>query len=507
MQDKLKKLKARLARVADLAMAANVLEWDMETHMPEGGSDTRSDQIGALRGLAHQYFTDEEVGALFDDLKPLAEELGYDSDDASIIRVGMIEYEKQVRVPGDLVEEMTKLQAQAQVIWRRARVENNFKAFQPYLEKTIELQKRYAACFQSQGNPYDVLLDRYEPDMSFDQIHAIFSSLKPQVVELVRGIAAHQSRVDDSVMRQHYPQDQQLEFGKGVAAELGYDFNRGRLDLSAHPFSIHFSRDDSRITTRVNENFLPTCLMGVIHETGHSMYEQGTSPSLYRIGLGRDNVMGSGTSYSVHESQSRFYENVIGRSRPFWKHFFPKAQAAFPSQLGNVKPEDFYRALNKSEAGLIRVEADEVTYGLHIMLRFEIENDLINNRIQARDLPEIWNTKMREMLGLTPPNDADGVLQDIHWSAGYFGYFPDYLLGSIFSVQLWDALQKDIPDVESQIEHGKFEAVLDWQRTRIHQHGKKFSLPELAQRATGRDLTWEPYVQYLTGKYGEVYGL
>jgi carboxypeptidase Taq len=325
---------------------------------------------------------------------------------------------------------MSKVRALSTHAWQQAHREQDFAKFQPWLEQTVELQKKFAACFQSTGNLYDALVAYYEPGMTYDQINAIFAQLKPHIVELVKAITKNANAVDDRFLHEHYDHDAQLEFGKTVAQQLGFSFERGRMDLSAHPFSIAFSRDDSRITTRVDEHYLPTALMGIIHETGHSLYEMGVSPTLYRIGLGAEARLGEGTSMSVHESQSRFYENVIGRSRLFWKFFYPQIQKAFPKQLGGVDMEAFYRGLNKSEPSLIRVEADEVTYGLHIMLRFELENDLINDRVEVKNLPREWNDRTEAYLGIRPPNDSLGVMQDIHWSSGYFGYFPDYLWGA-----------------------------------------------------------------------------
>ncbi|MBN1312960.1 MAG: carboxypeptidase M32 [Anaerolineae bacterium] len=507
MEEKLQQLKNRLNRVADLRSAESVLHWDMETYMPEGGSQARADQMGTLASLAHQYFVDEEVGKLLEDLAAYADQLDYDSDNASLIRVAQREYDKAIRVPQNLVEEISRTASLSQQNWQKARKENDFGLFLPWLEKTIDLQKQLAACFDPPDNLYDALVDVYEPGMTSTQIEAVFTPLKPKIIDLVKGITAHRDAVDDSVLHQHFDPDAQMAFGRQVVTRLGYSFERGRLDLTAHPFTIHFSRDDVRITTRVTADYMPSALMGTIHEAGHALYEQGTDPALYRLGLGRAGMMAEGTSMSVHESQSRFYENIIGRSHPFWHYFYPRLQEAFPEQLGNTDLEAFYRALNKSEPSLIRVEADEVTYGLHIMLRFDLENDLINDRVQVKNLPEEWNARMEEYLGITPPTDSDGVLQDVHWSSGYFGYFPDYLLGSIFAVQLWEQLKKDNPKVVAEIESGQFDSVLSWQRDKIHQHGKKFTFDELAQRVTGSTLLWEPYVDYLTTKYSEIYGL
>jgi carboxypeptidase Taq len=505
--NKLEKLKSRLARVADLVAASLILEWDQETYMPSGGVEARADQISTLHGLAHNYFVDKEIGALLEDLSNGLDSHDYFSDEASIIRVAMREYEKLVKVPTILVEEINKTKSLSMHAWQESRRENNFATFQPWLEKTVVLQQTFAACFKPTENLYDALIDYYEPGITYDQISVIFNELKPRIVELVKAITEHTSAVDDSFLHKDYPPDVQMAFGKSVAEHLGFSFKRGRMDLSTHPFSIAPARDDSRITTRIVEDYLPKALMSIMHETGHSLYEMGISPSLYRIGLGGEARLGEGASMSVHESQARFYENVIGRSRPFWKYFFPKIQQAFPEQLNGVGMETFYRAINKSEPSLIRVKADEVTYGLHIILRFELENDLINGHVQVKDLPDIWNDRMELYLGIRPPDDSLGVMQDIQWSAGLFGYFPDYLLGSILAVQWWEKMIGDHPEIPSEIETGEFGTILTWLGGHVHQHGKKFTLNELTERALGSPLNWEPYLAYLKTKYGEIYEL
>ncbi len=500
MEDKLQELKTRMATLIDLLMAANVLDWDQETYMPPGGAQARGDQVATLQELAHRFITDEAVGKLLDDLAAYEQELDYDSDEAALIRVTRREYDRRTKVPPALVAEYYRTKALATEAWKEARQKSDFRIFEPLLDKMVEIRHQWAECFKPYDNIYDPLIDEYEPGMTSAQIEAVFSGLKPHLVALVQDIVAHQDAVDDSPLHGDFDPEAQMAFGREVVAKLGYDFERGRLDLSAHPFTIHFTRDDVRITTRILRNFLPSCLMGIIHEGGHAMYEQNTSPHFYRTPLA------FGASMATHESQSRFYENVIGRSRPFWKHFYPRLQEAFP-QLKGVSLEAFYRALNKSQPSLIRVEADEVTYGLHIMLRFELENAILNGQVRVADLPKEWNGRMEAYLGIVPPNDREGVLQDIHWSQGYIGYFPDYLLGSIFSVQLWEQMQQDIPDVTEQIEAGKFDAILAWNTEHIYRHGMKYTLPELAQRITGRPLTWEPYLHYLRTKYGEIYGL
>ncbi len=500
MQDKLDELKALIAPVNDLIHASSVLQWDQETYMPDGSAQPRSDQIATLESLAHRFATDEKIGKLLGELKDYEQQLDYDSDEAGFIRVTRREYERRVKVPEALVGEIYRNMSLGTEAWKEARAKKDFSIWLPLLDRMVDLRKQWAECFAPYANIYNPLLDYYEPGIDYDQIAAVFGGLKPHLVELVKAIGEHQDAVDTSVLAAHYPAQAQLDFSREAAAQIGYDFKHGRLDLTAHPFTIHFGRDDVRITTRVSEDDLVGCLMSVIHEAGHAMYEQGTSPAFYR------SYLENGASMAVHELQSRFYENIIGRSRAFWQFFYPQLQAAFP-HFKNVDREAFYKALNQSHPSLIRTEADEVTYGLHIMLRFELENELFNGKVKVADLPKEWNARMQAYLGITPPDDVKGVMQDIHWAQGLMGYFPDYLLGSIFSVQLWDRMQQDIPDVTAQIARGAFGAILGWQREHIHRHGQKFTLPELSERATGGPLRWEPYMDYLKAKYGDIYGL
>ncbi len=500
MKDKLQQLNDRLATYIDLEGAAYTLEWDQETYMPPGGVQARADQLATLEELMHRTMTDEAISRLLEELAPYETGLDYDSHEASLIRMARRQYEKRVRVPAELVGEIERTAALGHAAWVEARQQNNFARFQPLLEKMLDLKIQWAECFQPYATIYDPLLDYYDPGITREQIRAVFDGLRPPLVELVHAISANTDAVDDSPVRRRCEPEAQLAFSRQVAETLGYDFERGRLDLSAHPFTIPISRLDVRITTRIDPDFLPGCLMSVIHETGHALYEQNFAPELYRTILVTD------ASMSIHESQSRFYENILGRSRAFSRYLLPRLQAALP-QFGDVNAEALYRAMNKSQPSLIRTEADEVTYGLHIMLRFELEDDLLHGRVKVADLPQTWNERMEAYLGLIPPTDSDGVLQDIHWSQGYIGYFPDYLLGSIFAVQLWEALQQDIPDAEQQFEAGQFEPIGSWLREKVHKHGVKFTLPELAERVTGGPLDWQPYMAYLQAKYGELYGL
>ena len=344
------------------------------------------------------------------------------------------------------------------------------------------------------------MLDDFEPGLTRAKVRQVFDAFRPPLVELVGAIAERQDRVDASCLEGDFDEDAQWELGIEALKLMGYDFNRGRQDRAAHPFTTNFSSTDVRITTRFDRHDLTSSLFSSIHEGGHALYEQGVSPTL------DDTILGDGASMTLHESQSRLFENVIGRSRAFWHHFYPTLQAKFP-QFNTVSMETFYRAINQVKPSFIRVEADEVTYGLHIILRFELEEALVTGDLAVADLPEAWNSKMEEYLGLTPPNDAVGVLQDIHWSGGMIGYFPTYLLGSMLSVQLWEQAQSEVPDLVAQIERGELTSLREWMREAIHQHGRKFTLDELTERALGEGPSSEPYLAYLQARYGEIYDL
>lgn len=500
MEKKLEQLKAILAEVSDLETTAALLEWDAQVNMPPGGAKGRSYQMGTIQKLAHVKFTSVEVGRLLDELQPYAEGLDPDSDNARLVRVTRRHYERRTRVPSEMVEEFAQLTTLGYHAWEKARAENDFPHFQPILEKIIDNRRRYAELFAPYEHVYDPLLDIYEPGMKTREVQAIFNALRPQQVALVQAIS-QKPQVDDSFLHLEYDGQAQWDFGVEVISRFGYDWKRGRQDKSVHPFTISIGIDDVRITTRITPDFLNTALFGTMHEAGHALYESGIDQALQRTPLA------GAASLGVHESQSRLWENLVGRSLPFWEYFYPRLQAAFPGQLGRVNLETFYKGINKVAPSLIRVEADEATYNLHIMLRLELEIAIMEGSLAVKDLPEAWNARMQEYLGLTPPDDAQGVLQDIHWSNGYFGYFSTYALGNLISVQMWERINAEIPDLQDQIRSGEFSALLTWLRNNIHRHGAKFEPQELVQRVTGSKIDSAPYVRYLQGKFGAIYGL
>lgn len=499
--EKLQELKKRLGEVEDLYHASAVLGWDQQTYMPRRGAAARAEQLATLDKLAHALFTADEIGRLLSDLEDYAAKLDYDSDEASLIRVTKRDYDKAKRVPPALIEEISRTTSLALESWTKARAESNFKLFQPDLEKIVELEIQLANHFGYPERIYDALLDEYEPEMTTAQVAAIFDRLKKELLPFARVISQRADRVDNKCLHRSYDEKKQWDFGIDVIKRLGFDFERGRQDKSVHPFTTGFGLGDTRITTRVDKHFLSMALLGTIHETGHALYDMGYRAELERTPLA------SGASLGVHESQSRLWENVVGRSRGFWKFFFPRLRKVFPRQLADQNVESFYRAINKVQPSFIRVEADEVTFNMHIVLRFELENDLVERKLKVADVPEAWNAKMKEYLGIVPPDDARGCLQDIHWSYGSIGYFATYSLGSIFSLQLFDKAVRDIPSLPAQIERGEFGELLKWLRTNLHQHGRKFTLDELARKITGEPLTTRPYLEYLKKKYGEIYGL
>ena len=500
MSDPLSALRDHLAPIEDLKAAAAVLAWDQETFMPDGGAEARAQQLSTLQSMAHERFASDETGTLLD---RAADALDTDDpldDDAALVRVTRRDYDRARRVPSSLVAELSQATSRAKQAWKKARTEDDFSVFAPHLETLVDLSVEKAEALGYDEEPYDALLEEYEPGLSTAEVASTFATLREDLVPLVDAIA-DAPQLDNDLLRRTYPKAQQKDFGEEVLADLGYDFDRGRQDVSAHPFTTSFSPDDVRITTRYDEQFFPSAFFSMIHEGGHALYEQGLDPDLARTPLG------DGASLGIHESQARLWENHVGRSRPFWRHYFPKLRDAFPEALGDAAPEAFYRAINRVEPSLIRVEADEVTYNLHVMLRFELERGLIDGTVAVNDLPTLWNEAMGDYLGVVPETDANGVLQDVHWSMASFGYFPTYTLGTLTAAQLVEAIQDDLPDLDEQVATGNFDALLDWLRTHVHRHGRKLEAPALLERATGTDLSAAPWLRYAEDKFGALYGL
>jgi carboxypeptidase Taq len=490
-----------LNEAADLNNAAAVLSWDQEVNLPPAGVESRAEQLATLSRLSHARLTSARVGDLLQSLEAEARDWDYDSDEASIVRVTRRDYDDYVKLPPSLVEEIARADAQARPVWLRARAESNWSLFADTMRRTVDLSARVAEALGYEKEPYDALIRRSEPGLDTAAMQGIFDDLRAAIVPLVREISERSDAVDDSILHRSFSGHDQLVFALAVVRELGYDLDRGRQDLSAHPFSTSFGWGDARITTRVSEDFLSPCLFGSIHESGHAMYTQGHSRSLDRT------PAFEGASPGLHESQSRLWENLIGRSRPFWVHYLPKVQAAFPGVLDDADAESMYRAVNKVQPTYIRVEADEVTYNLHILLRFEIERDLLNGVLSVDDLPEAWGAKVGEYLGLAAPSDSDGPLQDIHWTFPSLGGFVGYTLGNVIGAQLMETIRGAIPDLDERVARGEFSELLLWLRENVYRHGRKFTPSELVERVTGKPIGAEAWIAYARRKFGEIYGL
>ncbi len=496
-RDSLSQLRARLAVIADLSQAQAVLSWDENVYLPPAAAPARGQQLATLSRLIHEHATAPALGELL-----AASGTGDESsEDGALVRVARRDFGHATKLPADFVEALTKARSAAQAAWVGARSASDFSAFAPHLQELLDLSLRQAEFLGYDAHPYNALHDLYEQGSTVERLRGVFSELRDATVPLVRDLTEHRERVRDDVLHQSFPEPEQEAFAVGVIKAFGYDFERGRLDRTVHPFATNFSRYDVRITTRYDPNFLNPALFGTLHEAGHAVYEQGVSSRYDRSPLG------SGVSLGVHESQSRLWENLVGRSLGFWRWAYPTLQKTFPQQLGSVSLETFYAAVNRVEPSLIRVEADEVTYNLHVMVRFELELALLEGSLAVNDLPEAWNAKYQEYLGVTPPNDAQGCLQDIHWSLGMFGYFPTYTLGNIMSVQLFEAAEKVLPTLETDIEQGNFGGLLGWLRENVHEHGARYKPADLLRRATGSDLSAGPYVAYLNKKFRALYGL
>jgi carboxypeptidase Taq len=505
MTNTLTLLKTRLAEIHDLNKAAALLSWDQQTYMPRGAVGARAEQLATLSRLAHTLFTADETGRLLDAAMPEVESQPYDSDDASLVRVARRDYERSRKLPADFVAELSRATSMARSAWQQARQNVDFGLFQPHLEGIVGLVRRQADYLGYADHPYDALLDLYEPDMRTAEVRALFAELRTGLAPLVKAVTTRPDAVDASLLERGYDEGTQVRLGERIIGAIGFDFEHGRQDFSAHPFCTSFAPTDVRITTRVARHHLSDALFGTLHEMGHALYEQGVSPSLTRTPLAR------GASLGMHESQSRMWENLVGRSRAFWQHFLPLLRETFPEQLGDVDVETFYRAINSSQASFIRVEADELTYNLHVMLRFELELALLEGKLAVGELPAAWNELMQQYLGLTPENDAIGVLQDVHWSGGMIGYFPTYTLGNVISAQLFVRARAELEvsgeTLEAQFAAGNFGELLGWLRRNIHAHGRKFTPKELLERVVGGGVAAGPYLSYLREKFGEIYGV
>jgi carboxypeptidase Taq len=482
-----------------------LLNWDQETYMPPKAVEERSEQIAYMEGLAHDKAVNPEIGKLLDALGSSAANPGGDPSlppsERAYLRVLRRGYDQETKLPSDLVVELARETSLGQAAWVEARSKSDFARFLPHLDRMVALQRRKASCLDPAKKPYDVLLDLYEPGSTEESIAKVFGALRKDLVALLDKIR-DRPQVDDSVLRRNCPAERQAAISDWLMGLLAYDRERGRLDTVAHPFTTTLGTDDVRITTRFLPEYFPSSVFSTIHEAGHALYELGIAPGpeFSRTSLA------DAASMAIHESQSRMWENMVGRSRAFWKGNYARLAELAGGALEGLGLEPFMRAINKVEPSLIRTEADEVTYGLHVILRFELEAELVSGRLAPKDLPEAWNGKMRDLLGLTPPDDARGCLQDVHWSAGLFGYFPSYALGNLYAAQLWDKMEGELPGLEGRIESGDLGSLLGWLRAKVHQPGASRLPTELIKDVTGSSLDARHFVAYLTKKYSRVYG-
>jgi carboxypeptidase Taq len=492
------KLKQELQTIAALETASSILSWDESTYMPPKGAEARGQHLAVLQRLSHEAFTSKKVGRLLDKLSSFESTLHPESDEACLIRVTRYDYERATKIPPKLLAEAVEHFSKTYHLWSEARPENNFAKVQGALERTLEYSHQIAGLYSAK-HPADVFIEESDVGMTVDSIRPLFSKLREQLTPMVERIAARKP-ADDSVIGQYFPEKKQLELSLGMARDLGYDLQRGRMDLTLHPFETSFGVNDVRITTRIKRNDLTECLFSVLHEAGHAMYEQGISSAL------AETPLSEGVSSGVHESQSRLWENIVGRSYGFWQHYYPRLQKIFPKQLGKVRLKTFYKAINKVMPSLIRTDADEVTYNLHIIIRFDLECELLEGKLKVRDLPDAWRERYKQDLGVDVPDDKDGVLQDVHWFSGVIGgAFQGYTLGNIMSAQFYQAALKAHPEIPKEISRGIFTTLHTWLKDNLYQHGRKFSPDELVKRSTGKKLSIEPYIAYLEQKYGELY--
>jgi carboxypeptidase Taq len=501
MESKYNDLKNRLLEINDLHSVNAVLGWDQATYMPPGGATARARQMATVGRLAHEKFTDRAIGNLLDDLLPYAESLPYESDEAGLLRLVRREYDQAVRVPASFMSRLVAHGAESYGVWTQARPADDFTMVRPYLERTLDMSRELGAFYPEADHISDPLIEFADYGMDVATLRPLFAALREQLVPIMRAIVEQAPAEDDFLFRS-YPEADQMAFGEEVIRRLGYDFERGRQDKTHHPFMTKFSIDDVRITTRYRENSLGDGLFSSIHEAGHAMYEQGIDPAF------EGTPLASGTSAGMHESQSRLWENVVGRSRGFWEYFYPGLQERFPGQLGDVSLDRFYRAINKVEPSLIRTDADEVTYNLHVIIRFDLGLALLEGDLEIKDLPEAWRERYHSDLGVAPIDDRDGVLQDVHWYGGMIGgQFQGYTLGNILGAQIYDAALQAHPEIPDQIRQGQFDTLREWLTGNIYRHGSKFTTAELIERITGGPLRIEPYIAYLRAKYGELYDL
>lgn len=484
-----------MQRIADVTYSAAILSWDQETYLPPKAAGFRAGQLSTLMGISHELFTQDKTLAL---LKELQADKKLDNFQRKNVELIDEEYVKQKKYSTEFVEQMSHAVSAAFNAWQQARKDKNYKLFAPYLEKLIGFKKKEAELLGYKDHPYNALLDLHEKKATVAELDVLFADVRKQLVPFVKKIR-EAKQVDNAFFYRHYDHNKQWDFGLGLLKQMGFDFSRGRQDISSHPFTTTLSQDDVRVTTRINENDFSEMIWSCIHEGGHALYEQGLSPEQYGMPLGE------AVSLGIHESQSRLWENNVGRSLAYWKGNFKYAQQFFPEELKDVTPEAFFKGMNRVEPSLIRTNSDELTYHFHVMIRYEIEKAIFEDKLKVDELPAYWNAKYKEYLGIDVPDDSQGVLQDVHWSHGSFGYFPTYSLGSFYAAQFFEQAKKEISNLEKKIEEGNFTELLAWLRRNIHVHGKYYTAQELCERITGEKLNFNHFMKYAQNKFGTIY--
>ncbi|MHA2008344.1 MAG: carboxypeptidase M32 [Promethearchaeota archaeon] len=494
----MKELKEKFAEIIRLNYIQALLNWDQEVNMMEYKSvEGRSEQLALIQKLIHKRITSNKIGELLNRAEKLT---NLNETDTAMLREMKREYELATKLPEELVVEIAKTSVLAQQTWQKARKNNDFKIFEPFLEKNVELQREKAKKLETHSDLYSTLIDLYEPGATYNWIADIFNPLRPKLIDFVKKLSSSSDKPDDSILNKNYDPDKQYKLSFEIINKLNFDFNYGRQDKVTHPFTTKIAALDTRITTRTTEPF-PDSITGTIHECGHGLYEMGIKKELH------DTILGEGTSMGIHESQSRMWENIVGRSKEFWIYWYPIFQKYFPENLKDYPMEEFHRAMNIVQPSFIRVNADEVTYGLHIILRFELERELMDSSIKVSELPEMWNSSFEDLLGIMPPNDTQGVLQDVHWSGGLIGYFPTYFLGNLYAAQIYNDILNKNPQLPDDYKRGEFSNLLSYLRENIHQHGSKFRADEMIKRVTGEDLNSDYFLKYIENKFKPIYRL
>ena len=495
--NKIEEFKGYLAKIEYLEAASGVLYWDMRTGIPKKGIAYRGEMLAYLSGETYKLQTSDEMKSFLDYF-----EMQKDLDDVTkaMYLNAKKTYEQTKKIPEDRYKEYSLELSASEAAWEEAKEKSDFSIFMPHLQKVVDFNKEFVEYWGYKDNKYDTLLDFYEPGITVEKLDKVFGELRDAIVSLLKRIEDKNIKINDEIFKTSFSTEEQEAFSLHVLKEMGYDFEAGRMDVSTHPFTINFGNKDVRITTHYYENEFRSALFSCIHEGGHAIYEQDVPDDL------RGTLLAEGASMGIHESQSRFYENIIGRSEAFWKYFYPEAIKRF-KQFEGVSFEDFYKGINAVEPSLIRTEADELTYSIHVIIRYEIEKALINGKIKVEDLPQVWNEKYKEYLGVEPQNDAEGVLQDMHWSGGGFGYFPSYALGNLYGAQFLDKMKKDLPDLYEEIEKGNLNIIHEWLKDNIHKYGAIYKPTELIKMATGEELTAKYFIDYLNNKYSEIYEL